>query len=167
MQAKLCVYERRHLAASRRWLNDPELMHLLDRARPVAELEQDQWFNRLHERQDTLMFAIEVQDEHIGNVWLVDIDVRHRKAELRIVIGEKNHIGQGAGTVAIDAMCAYAFQKLNLHKIYAYVLALNPRARAAFEKAHFVIEGTFIAERWSNDNYVDVIRLGRIAPSKS
>jgi RimJ/RimL family protein N-acetyltransferase len=162
MVLNLCLLERRHLTATRAWLSDPEFMRLLDRARPVAELEQEAWFTRLHERQDTLVFAIEHQAKHIGNIWLADIDNRHRKAELRIVIGDKDHIGKGIGEEAINAMCSYASGSLNLHKLYAYVLAINPRARRAFEKAHFILEGTLIAERWSGNAYCDVWRLGRI-----
>ncbi len=161
----LCPLDRRHLEQTRVWANDPELMRLLDRARPIAEIEHEQWFAHLHERLDAVYFAVElsVNSQHIGNVWLWAIDNRHRRAELRITIGEADSQGKGLGTEAINLACAYAFERLNLHKVYAYVLEINPRARRAFEKAGFALEGTLKADRWIGDRYADVYLLGRLA----
>lgn len=66
------------------------------------------------------------------------------------------------GTEAISLLCAYAFERLNLHKVYAHVLAINPRARRAFEKAGFALEGTFREDRWTGEGYTDVYFLGRL-----
>ena len=156
--------ERRHLVETRAWANDPELARLLDRARPISDVEHEQWFAKLHEQADCVYFAIETNADrrHIGNVWLWDIDARHRKAELRIMIGETTHLGHGTGAEAISLMCAYAFERLNLHKVYAYVLATNLRARHAFEKAGFVLEGTLREDRWAGESYTDVYLLGRL-----
>jgi RimJ/RimL family protein N-acetyltransferase len=156
-------FDRKHLDQTRAWVNDPELMRLLDRARPVAELEHEQWFAHLHEKSGAIYFAIETDGQHIGNVWLWDIDGRHRKAELRIMIGASDATGKGIGTEAINLVCKFAFERLNLHKIYVYVLDINPRAKRAFEKAGFVVEGTLKADRWMENRYIDVYLMGRLA----
>ena len=44
-------------------------------------------------------------------------------------------------------MPRYAFEQLGLHRVYAYVLAFNPPARRAFEKAGFALEGTLRDDR--------------------
>lgn len=157
--------DRRHLDATRAWANDPGLAHLLDRAWPVSDSEHDAWVARLAGRRDCLYFAVETNDDsrHIGNVWLWDIDWRHRRAEVRIVIGSQGADGRGLGTEAIDLVSRFAFERLNLHKLYAHVLGHNPRARRAFEKAGFDIEGTLKADRWTGDRYVDVHLLARQA----
>src|SRR5438067_1814507 len=123
--------ELHHLQKTREWANDPELMRLLNRAQPISSSEHEQWFASLKERKDCTYFAIETNADsvHVGNIWLWDIDPRHRRAELRIVIGNNAYTGQGAGTEAIKGLCNYAFEQLNLHKINAQVLAINPRAR--------------------------------------
>jgi len=153
-----------HLDKTREWTNDPELMRLLNRAFPVSESEHERWFAALGERKDCIYFAIETNahSTHVGNIWLWNIELRHRRAELRIVIGDKAHIGRGAGTEAITILCNYAFERLDLHKIYAHVLAINPRARRAFEKAGFILEGTLREDRWSGDSYTDVYLLGKL-----
>lgn len=156
-------FERRHLEKTRTWVNDPELARLLNRSRPVTETEHEQWFENLCKQDDRAFFAIETMDgNYIGNVWLWNIEWRHRKAELRIVIGERAHIGRGVGTVAISLLCDYAFANMNLHKVYAFVLAINPRARRAFEKAGFALEGTLREDRRVDEEYTDVYLLGKL-----
>lgn len=159
---RLRPLERRHLEKTLEWANDPELMRLLNRAARVSKEEHEQWFKALQERDDRCYFAIESVDGlHLGNVWLCDIDLRHRRAELRIVMG-LDHVGKGAGTEAISALCDYAFERLNLHKVYAYVLAINPRARRSFEKAGFVVEGTLREDRWTGETFTDACLLGKL-----
>jgi UDP-4-amino-4,6-dideoxy-N-acetyl-beta-L-altrosamine N-acetyltransferase len=159
----LVPFSRTHLECTRAWANDAEVMRLMDRAVSVSAEEHESWFSSLQRRPDCVYFAIEADAEHVGNVWLADIDTRHRKAELRIVVGAPHARERGVGARAIDLMCRHAFEHLGLHRIYAYVLAINPRARRAFEKAGFVVEGTLKDDRWSEGQFVDVSLLARVA----
>src|SRR5689334_21506694 len=115
----------RHLERTRDWANDPRLMRLLTRTHYVTEAEHQDWFDRLKERTDCVYFAIETcQDhEHIGNIWLWDVDQHHRRAEVRVVIGDHERVGKGFGSEAISLISEFAFNQLNLHKVYAYVLS--------------------------------------------
>lgn len=161
---RLVPLERRHLEKTREWANDPDLMQLMDRARHVSATEHEVWFTSLPDRDDCSYFAIETAAAgvHIGNVWLFAIDRRHRKAELRIVIGEAAARGRGYGAEAIDQLCTLAFSQLGLHRIYAYVLAINPRAKRAFEHAGFALEGKLRDDRWSDNRFVDAYLLARV-----
>jgi len=160
---RLRPLEPGHREKTREWANDPELMRLLNRDRPVSQGEHEQWFATLKERKDCTYFAIETVPDgiHVGNIWLWNIEPRHRRAEVRIVIGT-DYTGQGVGTQAIVGLCDYAFEQLELHKLYAYVLAINPRARRAFEKAGFLLEGTLCEDRWTGDGFVDVYLFGKL-----
>jgi RimJ/RimL family protein N-acetyltransferase len=160
----LVPLDRTHLARTQAWANDPDTARLMNRVRAVSDSEHETWFQSILLRPDCAYFAIEQQGEprHVGNVWLWDIDTRHRKAELRVVVGEPAARGHGVGSEAIDLLCRYAFEHLSLHRIYAYVLAINPGARRAFEKAGFRLEGTLRDDRWSIDGYVDTWLLGRL-----
>lgn len=163
-RVSLCAFDRAHLDRTREWVNDPELALLLGRAWPVSDHEHERWFAELRDRRDAAHFAIVTNagGRHVGNVWLCDVDWRHRKAELRIVLGERDELGRGLGTEAIILLCTHAFERLNLHKIYAYVLGFNQRALRAFEKAGFVVEGTLKEDRWAGGRYCDVYLLGRL-----
>lgn len=152
-----------HLARTLAWANDPELMRLLNRAERVSEAEHRRWFAALETAEDRRYFAIEVRGTgHVGNVWLWDIDRRHQKAEVRIVIGEGAGRDRGVGPRAIELVTERAFGELDLHRLYAYVLAHNPRAGRAFEKAGFTREGVLREDRWTGEAYSDAIVLGRV-----
>lgn len=163
-QLELVPLDRPHLARTREWANDPELMRLMDRKQPVSPVEHEAWFASLPRRADCAYFAIETVDgrAHVGNIWLWDIDRRHRKAELRVVVGDRGARGKGLGAEAIDRLCRYAFEKLDLHRVYAYVLGINPSARKAFERAGFSLEGTLRDDRWAVDRFIDSYLLARV-----
>jgi RimJ/RimL family protein N-acetyltransferase len=158
-------FERRHLPRTLAWANDLEFARLLDRRRPIDGDEHERWFASLAARRDTLQLAIELGPDarHVGNVWLADIDLRHRKAEVRVIIGEREDLGRGIGSRALDLMARHAFEALGLHRVYAYVLAFNPRARRAFEKAGFLLEGTLRDDRWDGTQFTDTFVLGRVS----
>ncbi|HXG87685.1 MAG TPA: GNAT family protein [Vicinamibacterales bacterium] len=167
-RVRLCPLALPHLERTLAWANDPELMILLNRAQPVTAEEHAAWFARVTVNNQCAYFAIEtIDDRHIGNVWLWNIDARHRRAEVRIVIGDAVATDRGYGSAALDSIARFAFDSLELHKVYAYVLAINPRARRAFEKAGFTTEGLLRADRWSGDRWVDVHLLGRLCDDRS
>ena len=162
----LAPFAEQHLARTLTWTNNPELARLLGRRRRVTAEEHLEWFATLGERADTLFFAIELAAEktHLGNVWLADINHRHRKAEVRIVIGEPGPAGSGSR--AIDLIATHAFGAMRLHRLYAFVLAFNPRARRAFEKAGFALEGTLRDDRYDGSQFTDAFLLSRLSVSR-
>jgi RimJ/RimL family protein N-acetyltransferase len=158
-------FETKHLERTRMWTNDADLATLVGRTRPINDQEHREWFASLHKSTTNVHFAVETsEEEHIGHIWLHDIDTLHRRAEIRVVIGETAATGHGYGTEAISLIRDYAFQRLNLHKVYAYVVSINPRARRAFEKAGFELEGTLKQDRWSINRYIDVYLLAALRP---
>jgi RimJ/RimL family protein N-acetyltransferase len=165
----LCPFDQRHADQTRAWVNDCELARWLDRARPVSEADHQRWYTEVMARNDCVFFAIETHPEgrHAGNVWLWNIDSRHRKAEARIVIGPNECQSKGLGSEALGLLANYARDRLNLHRLYAYVLGINPRARRAFEKAGFVLEGVLRQDRWVGDCFADVFFLGNILDSSA
>ena len=136
----------------------------MNRAHPVTEAEHQAWFDTVVSGDDCAYFAIETADHirHVGNVWLWGIDRRHRKAELRVVVGDAGARGRGIGSAAIDQLCRYGFERLQLHRIYAYVLAINPAGLRAFQRAGFALEGTLRDDRWTGDRFIDAYLLARM-----
>ena len=154
------------MKATMRWANDSELVRLLDRAGPVSSDEHEQWFAGLNGRSETeLHFAIETDDgeQHVGNIWLRNIDARHRKAEVSVVIGESDSLSKGIGTEAIRLLADHAFQVLELNRLYAHVLGFNIRAKTAFERSGFELEGILRSDRRTLDGFTDVFLLSRLA----
>jgi RimJ/RimL family protein N-acetyltransferase len=99
---------------------------------------------------------------HIGNVWLWDIDPRNQKADLRVLVRDRGARGSRLGPEAIVKLCRDALESLGLHRIYAYVLGINPSACLAFERAGFAHEGTLRDDRWASGRFIDSDLLARL-----
>jgi RimJ/RimL family protein N-acetyltransferase len=149
----------------RDWVNDPEIASLVDRVLPVTLEEHRAWYDDLVHRRDAVVFAVDRlsgDPPFVGLVWLYGVHERHRHAEVRIVIGEREVWGKGVGREALSLLTHYAFESLNLHKLHAVVLARNRRAVRSFEAAGFEIEGILRDERWLGGAYQDLVRLARV-----
>jgi RimJ/RimL family protein N-acetyltransferase len=114
-------------------------------------------------KSDDIIFAIMYASKHIGIVGLYDINWIARHTELRIVIGETDYLGKGVGTSVVKAVIKYAFEKLNLNKVYLGVNADDERANKCYQKAGFVKEGVsrdyhFRNGKYYNSNSYSILR---------
>jgi len=159
----LRAFERDDAERYRRWVNDPEIGAFIDRGQPVTPEEHARWYEALVSAESNRVFAVDdAGGTFVGLVWLYGIHRRHRRAEVRIVIGERKAWGTGVGTEALRRVSDIAFDTLGLEKLWADVLVTNPRAVASFEKAGFVREGLLRGDRAAASGRVDVVRLGRL-----
>ena len=163
-RVKLRAFEPEDAERYRAWVNDAEIARLVDRATPVTSQQHRAWYEALTSSPANLVFAVErLQDRaFIGLVWLHEIHWRHRRAEVRIVLGDRSAWGGGHGTDALRIIRRVAFGPMNLDKLWADVLVTNPRGVAAFERAGFVREGLLIRDRVEEGRRVDVVRLGAL-----
>ena len=157
-------FERPDAVRYRAWVNDAEIAALIDRIRPVTEAEHATWYEQLVSSPNSLVFAVDRNRPRrfIGLVWLFDVHWRHRRAEVRIVLGDRASWSGGYGSEALRRLARIAFQGLALDKLWAEVLTTNPRAARAFERAGFVREGLLRADRVAGGRRVDVVRLGLV-----
>ena len=165
---RLRTFECEDAVRYRAWVNDPQIANLIDRAGPVSEAEHEIWYQALVTSATAAPFSIDrlADGRFIGLVWLYDINARHRRAEVRIVIGDRSAWGGGYGTDALRVLARLAFGSFGLDKLWADVLATNPRAAAAFERAGFTREGLLRGDRVKDAGRVDVIRLGLLRASE-
>jgi len=159
---RLRAFEPDDAERYRTWVNDPEVARLIDRDGQVTKAEHEAWYRALVSSSTAAVFAIDrlADGAFIGLIWLYGIHPRHRRAEVRIVIGDRSAWGTGCGTDALRVLVRIAFGALGLKKLWADVLVTNPRAAAAFEHAGFTREGLLVADRVQDQGRVDVIRLG-------
>jgi len=125
----------------------------------LAELEQ-RFDERLEDPEDTSMrFAIEVDDELIGECGFHAIDHYRGSCQLGIVLG-REFWAKGFGQDAVRALVAYAFRDLNMRKVALEVLADDDRAVGAYRKAGFVEEGRLRAHSWFEGAFHDALVMG-------
>lgn len=83
---------------------------------------------------------IDENDEYLGTISLKHISQKDRNAEYAIVSRKKAQ-GTGVTRQATHELLRYAFEELELHKVYLNVLEDNVKARKFYEKCGFVQEG--------------------------
>jgi Acetyltransferases, including N-acetylases of ribosomal proteins len=107
-------------------------------------------------------FAVENNEgELVGRCGILRVDWKNALAELGIMIGMENR-SRGYGTDAMQVLCRFCFEEMNLHKIKLSVLAFNEPALKCYEKCGFKREGLLKNEIFRQGKYHDVVVLGQI-----
>jgi [ribosomal protein S5]-alanine N-acetyltransferase len=141
--------DERHLESTYRWLQSADLRRRLDSlTAPTREGNAEYWRRHWADPRREDYAIVDAAERHIGNCGLSSIDLRRRKAELWIYLGEQRT--SGAGGAAARALLRRGFDELGLNRVYARVLATNQPAQRFFERLGFVLEG-----RWREDTVVD------------
>ncbi len=158
---QLVPLEKEDLAKSRSWVNDAFLSSRMLRVLPVTKDEQEEWYQNIVQNPSKIVFAIKTLDggEHIGNTGLYRIDWIHRRAEFWILIGEQNFWRKGIGSEVVSLMKRYAFNNLNLNKLYLNVGADNQEAIYLYKKLIFVQEGISREHYYIEGKYLDIITM--------
>ncbi len=86
----------------------------------------------------------------IGCIDLFDLDPFHKRAGVGILIGEKENRKKGYGKEALQLLTEYAFNKLDMHQLFANIAADNVSSLEMFKKCGFVMIG--IKKEWLNVN---------------
>ncbi|WP_163654851.1 GNAT family N-acetyltransferase [Listeria sp. PSOL-1] len=104
-------------------------------------------------------FVIIENKSFAGVIELVEINYIHRNCEIQVIIKE-DYQGKGLAQKAMEQGINYAFQILNLHKIYLYVDIENKGAIHIYQKLGFQIEGTMIEQFYMKGEYRDSYFMG-------
>ena len=111
-------------------------------------------FNRFDESRVQKFIAESISDEnqhyacvndedvYLGTISLKNIDYNAKNAEYAISFRKDAH-GTGASQFATREILKYAFERLELERVYLNVINKNVRAIKFYEKMGFVYEGTF------------------------
>lgn len=137
------------------WRNDMEVMETTSPQLDIYTLEETEQFISAIAAQSTAKgYLIEYKEteQTVGIVSLINIDYKNRSAECIIDIGVKDVWGKGIGTAAISLILEYAFNELNLNRLYLQVFSFNERAIKLYEKMGFIHEGKFRQALYRREN---------------
>jgi RimJ/RimL family protein N-acetyltransferase len=142
-------------------VSDPEVLAGTTAPMPQAAADVRRRADRARASHDEVAFAIDRLDDRrtIGGCGLKDIDLATRRAELGIWLG-RPYWDQGYGTDAVRTLCRYGFRFLNLQRIGLDLVATNTRARRAYEKVGFTLEGTRRRFEFARGAHVDSLMMG-------
>lgn len=148
-----------------KWLNDPEVYPFLMRDRPISLAEEEEYLAKGHERKDDVLFVMCLRDggRPIGAASLHGVRSAARGANLGILIGEEGYRDRGYGREAMELLCRYGFESLNLNRIGLAVWEYNPRAVRCYERVGFRPEGRRREAKFWKGRYWDELLMGLLA----
>jgi len=126
------------------WFNDRNVRFFLTSPEEVFFFEDEmEWYEGIRktkERNKVFSIVENSTSSLVGFIGLHRIDHRDGNAELGYFIG-KEHWGHGYGSEAVELALEYAFQWLNLRKVYARVYEPNTASIRVLEKNGFELVG--------------------------
>ncbi|MEV6566662.1 GNAT family N-acetyltransferase [Streptomyces kronopolitis] len=120
----------------------PETRRLTGTHHDFTRAEIEEWCAGCPDRADRLDLAVEDRESgaFLGELALSRIDRDNAHGEFRIAL-VPHATGRGIGSEAVRLLLAYAFDRVRLHRVQLEVYDYNPRARRAYEKCGFEVEG--------------------------
>ncbi len=142
------------------WMNDEEVVQYTEsRWNSYTMDDLREFVKKTNNGISNFMFAIHSNenDLHIGNIKIGNINPVHRYADLGIVIGNKDYWGKGIATESIMIATKYAFEELNLNKLFAGMYAKNLGSFKAFIKAGYREIGVMRKHVFYKGEFIDSI----------
>ncbi|MBI3302544.1 MAG: GNAT family N-acetyltransferase, partial [Deltaproteobacteria bacterium] len=106
------------------WVNDAEVTRTLEHFyRPINLQAEVDFIERIYKSEHDVVCGIAVKetDALIGVTGLHQMDFKSRRTSFGIFIGEKSEWGKGYGTEATALITGYAFEILNLNRVWLHV----------------------------------------------
>lgn len=160
----LRAIEPHDLPALLQWRNKPEFRRYFREYRELSSVQQKEWFERivLGDR-NTQMFAICALDSNdlLGACGLCHVDWINRSADFSIYIGYGDlYIDTLYAPDSAKVMISYAFDELQLHRLWAEIYDFDHAKKDFFDKLGFQQEGRFRDTHWSEGSWRDSIFYG-------
>lgn len=131
---------------------------------PYTHEDAITFIEKFKEQKQTFIFAIEYNGKYVGNIGLVpETDVYRKSAELGYFIGEP-YWNKGIATKAINLICDFGFQNLEIVRIHCGVFEYNLASQRVLEKCGFQKEGIFRNAIFKRGKVWDEVRFAKLKP---
>ncbi len=136
------------------WINNSENNTYLHYDIPLTYEKTLAWYkSKDNEKRRDLV--IEYSGVPVGVIGLLCIDNANSKAEFYISIGNTSFKRKGIATRATKMLLKYAFEDLNLNKVYLNVDEENEIACRLYERVGFKCEGVFVKDLFHRGKYIN------------
>ncbi len=155
---KILPINLEHVNLYQIWKNDPKVRVY---SRNILPRSADELKKRMkpseNEIKSEFLFEIHYKSENkpIGTCEITDINWYNRTAELGIIIGESLLWGRNIGTEVINLLNEYAFNELNMRKLYVYIFSPNVGSWSCAEKCGYIREGVLKENIYIDGKYED------------
>ncbi len=157
------------------WVNNAETNQWRGLYPPTSEAAAQKWVDdqaattMTAEISDRFSLAVEIGPdtgcfEHVGFIGLRGICSRSRRAELWIYLGDKWAWNKGVGKEAVRGLCQFAFEEMNLHRLWLECDPEHQGGVRCYQKAGFVEEGRLRQAYFRRGQFRDTIMMGLLKP---
>jgi len=159
---RLRAIEENDLLTLTNWRNDPEVYRQFFEYEPLSLVMERKWFDEFLKRREEKFWIAETikESKPVGTIGLVNIHWRNRRAEMGRVLVCPECRGNGYGKEMSELLLEYAFDHMNLNRIYLEVFADNTRAVSLYKSLGFLEEGLLREHVFADGRYCDVSILG-------
>lgn len=167
-RVRLAPLSIRHAAAFHTTFQDPGTRRLTGTHHDWTLAELQEWCAGAAERADRLDLAIEDRETgaYLGDLALSQIDEHNAHGSFRIALSVAA-TGRGIGREAIRLLLDYAFDRVRLHRVQLEVFDFNDRARRAYEKCGFEVEGRMREALHWDGEWHDVLVMAALRPRQA
>lgn len=135
--------------------NDETTWINLGDPRPVGPADQRAWLDSIGWKNGKMyLVACDDKNPFIGLARMDELDTQNRSIRVGLDVAVELR-GKGYGGRIYEALKAYAFGHLNMHRVWLCVLRTNERARHLYEKHGFKLEGCYREAIFRHGKFVD------------
>ena len=124
-----------------RWHNDLEIIFLAQGPglrTPGTAQEFVEFIESFHKKRWPIFMIVNLETEQpIGWCSLWNVQPAQRRAEVAILIGERDFLGRGCGSDAVRLLLDHGFNLMNLNSVELVTGECNARAIRCYEKVGF------------------------------
>lgn len=160
----LRAFELEDAEVVRKWRFDFDNYDYFYEFTPTSQYSNEIWVQNTLKNKSEINFIVEDNRSkaQIGMISLLNIDSRNQKCEMgRVLIGNTKFRGKGLGSDICNLQLNYAFNHLNMRKVYCEVFAENTAALNLYKKIGFIEEGTLKEHIYKNGQFKDIIVLAK------
>jgi len=125
----------------------------------ITPEDQQKWYMRIKESTESIYWMASVDGVDIGYASIDRINHVNMSADPGMYIAEQEYRGIGLGRSIILNIQKYAFEQLNLNKLYGPILSPNYPALISYLRSGWKIEGVLREHCLKYDQFHDVIMI--------
>jgi RimJ/RimL family protein N-acetyltransferase len=159
MEVKLILFTIEHITETFKWIKDTKLQKLFLIRGKLDWKNHIEYFDKKLKDSSQKVYAIMLDEEHIGNCGYKNLSVEQQDGELWIYIGNSAMRGKKIGTMATKLLIEEGIENLHLKNIVLHVLDNNILAIKLYKKFGFVeVKNKYEENEWKNSIY-NIIRM--------
>jgi RimJ/RimL family protein N-acetyltransferase len=156
----LTALDRRNAETVLAWVNDPDVnRYMLTGHVPLTLAEELSFYDRSEASPDVYNFEIHVAADMrlIGHAGIFGVDLRHRRGEVGIMIGDLSAQNRGYGRDAIVTLLRFGFDTLGLNSLTISAREDNDRGIHLYRSVGFSEAGRTRQTDFAEGRFFDLL----------